>query len=238
MKKLLIIKTGTTYPSIREREGDFDDMVIAGAGLARQDVTVCPVYDSQPLPGLSGFYGVIITGSHAMVTDREKWSEQLAQWVRDAAFGRIPVLGICYAHQLLAQALGGKVGYHPGGLEMGSALIELTAEGMADPLLEVLPAKFTGHVAHAQTVTALPAGARGLAHNSFEPHHAIAFGHGTWGLQFHPEFTAGTVHMYIDEDKAWLEKKGYNTGAMHSSVVESPYGEAILKRFIELSKRT
>jgi GMP synthase (glutamine-hydrolysing) len=236
MKKLLIIKAGTTYPAIRNKAGDFDDMVVQRAGLAEQDVTVCPVYEKQRLPDLSGIYAVIITGSHDMVTDRADWSVYLADWIREVAFGEIPLLAICYAHQLMAAAMGGSAGYHPRGLEMGSTQIELTQEGMIDSLLRVLPASFKGHVAHAQTVTALPAGVRVLAHNSFEAHQAIAFGPGAWGLQFHPEFTADIVHMYIEEDKERLEKKGYDTAALHGSVVESLYGEVILKRFIELAK--
>jgi GMP synthase (glutamine-hydrolysing) len=235
MKKLLIIKLGTTYPSIRKKLGDFDDMVIAGAGLSRQDVSVYSVYEGQELPGLNGIYAAVITGSHAMVTDRASWSIYVGEWIRDTAFGKVPLLAICYAHQLMAQALGGDAGYHPGGLELGSADIELTREGMADPLLGVLPARFSGHAAHAQTVTALPAGARVLAHNSFEAHHAVAYGPGAWGLQFHPEFTAGVVHMYIDEDKERLSKRGYDIEALHRSVVESPYGGTILKRFVELA---
>ena len=236
MKKLLIIKAGTTYPAIRKKAGDFDDMVIERAGLSLRDVTVCPVYQEQRLPELSGIYAVIVTGSHEMVTDRAGWSVFLADWIREVAFGKVPLLAICYAHQLLAEALGGSAGYHPRGLELGSALIELTQEGAADPLTGVLPPRFTGHVTHAQTVTALPPGARVLAHNSFEAHHAVAFGPKMWGLQFHPEFTADIVHMYIDEDKERLEKKGYDTAALQGSVVESPHGGILLKRFIELAK--
>jgi GMP synthase (glutamine-hydrolysing) len=236
MKKLLIIKAGTTYPAIRSKAGDFDDMVIERAGLPGREVTVCPVYEKQPLPELSGIYATIITGSHEMVTDRADWSVYLANWIKETAYGKIPVLAICYAHQLAAAALGGSAGYHPRGLELGSTLIELTPEGAVDPLMRVLPARFTGHVTHAQTVTALPAGAKVLAHNSFEAHQAIAFGPNVWGLQFHPEFSADIVHLYIDEDKERLEKKGYDTAALHSSVVESPYGGTLLKRFIELAK--
>lgn len=236
MKKLLVIKAGTTYPAIRKKAGDFDDMIIARAGLRRQDITVCPVYEGKALPEPEGFYAAIITGSHDMVTDRAIWSILLEDWVRERAFNKIPVLGICYAHQLIAQALGGKADYHPGGLEFGTVSIELTETGKADPLMKGLPAMFPVHVAHAQTVAQLPTGAVTLACNKFELHHTIAFGHNIWGLQFHPEFTADIVHTYIDEAKKGLEKKGHDIQAMHNLVVETPCGETILKRFIELAR--
>ncbi len=236
MQKLLIIKAGTTYPDVYKKAGDFDDMIIGKAGLSREDVIVCPVYERQWLPELNGIYAVIITGSHAMVTKRAEWSVYLADWIREVAYNNVPLLGICYAHQLIAQALGGDAGYHPRGPEMGTTLIEITQEGKTDLLMQGLPPIIPVHVTHAQTVTELPQRSRILAYNSFEPHHAIAYGPQTWGLQFHPEFTADIVHMYIEEDKEGLEKKGYDTAAMHNSVVESPYGETILKRFIEFAE--
>jgi len=237
MKKLLIVKAGTTYPSIRNTAGDFDEMVIEKAGLTKKDVIVCSAYEKQELIELDGIYAVIITGSHDMVTDRAQWAMYLADWIREKVYDKLPILGICYAHQLMAMALGGGAGYHPRGVELGTAYIELTQAGKTDPLLRGLPEKLPVHVAHAQTVTDLPAGSRVIARSSFEPHHAIAFGPKAWGLQFHPEFTADIVHMYIDADKERLEKRGYDTAALHRSVTESPYGGMILKRFIELSAR-
>lgn len=235
MKKLLIIKVGTTYLAIRNAAGDFDDMIIRKIGISKKDVTVCPVYEKRQLPSLQDFYAVIITGSHDMVTDRAGWSLYLSDWIREVALNKVPVMGICYAHQLMAQSFGGEVGYHPQGLEIGSTFIDLTDEGKTDPLFAELPLRFPVFVGHSQTVTSLPPGARVLAYNSFEPHHAIAFSPRAWGLQFHPEFTVDIMHSYLEQDKEALMQAGYDTEALHSSVADSPYGKIILKRFIELA---
>lgn len=237
MEKLLIVKLGMTYPSIRRVAGDFDDMVVAKTGVSAREVTVCSVYEGQPLPDISGIFAVIMTGSHAMVTKRADWSVYLEQWLREKAYNRVPVLGICYAHQLIAMALGGQADYHPGGMELGTTGICLTREGMQDPLMKGLPQEFKVQVAHAQTVTALPREGKVLAGNSFEKHHAIAVGGMTWGLQFHPEFDAEIVNMYIEEDKDWLTGKGYDVRSMHNTVEDSPCGGIILKRFVELASQ-
>jgi GMP synthase-like glutamine amidotransferase len=73
--------------------------------------------------------------------------------------------------------------------------------------MQGLPVSFAVYATHAQTVTALPAGTSVLACNSFEPHHALAFGKNAWGFQFHPEFTADIVRMYIERSRdSWRKR--------------------------------
>jgi GMP synthase (glutamine-hydrolysing) len=235
MRKLLIIKTGTTYPSIRDKTGDFDELIIAGMAVSRKRVIVASVYDGQALPAAESLAGIVITGSEAMVTDGDKWSEYTARWLRKIAAKAIPTLGICYGHQLIAHAYGGTVAYHPGGEENGTVGITLTAAGEYDPLFQVLPAAFQGHALHAQTVITLPAGARVLARNSFEPHQGFSLHGHLWGVQFHPEFTAEIVRMYFDIEQEQLVKAGYNVAELRNTVQEHPFGTRLLQRFAALT---
>jgi GMP synthase (glutamine-hydrolysing) len=110
MLNILVIKTGSTLPSLLDRQGDFEDWVIAGLGVPRDQVQVANVQAGDVLPEPDDVAGVVITGSHSMVTDHEPWSERAAAWLRRAVVRQTPVLGICYGHQLLAYALGGEVG--------------------------------------------------------------------------------------------------------------------------------
>ena len=113
--RILVLKLGDTLPALKARKGDFEDWIVAGLGVAREDVRVVDVPRGDPLPDASDHDGIIITGSEAMVTERREWSERTADWLRKAV-GRGPaVLGICYGHQLLAHALGGVVGNNPRG---------------------------------------------------------------------------------------------------------------------------
>jgi GMP synthase (glutamine-hydrolysing) len=158
----------------------------------------------------------------------------LAEWLRSIPAELLPVLGICYGHQLLAHAFGGEVGYHPQGVEIGEVGIELTEEGRKDQLLGCLPSSFPGYVTHAQTVIKLPVGAKLLAKNDFEPHHAFVIRDSMWGVQFHPEFTAAITRAYIDKQKPKLIQAGYDINKLLDNVQERGYGRALLRRFLEL----
>ncbi|MBV7273936.1 glutamine amidotransferase [Clostridiaceae bacterium UIB06] len=234
MKKILIIKTGTTFPSINESYGDFEDFVINQIDLPKKDVIVCSVYKGDILPDLKEISGVIITGSHSMVTDCAEWSVATEKYIRDIANRSIPVLGICYGHQLICQAFGGIVGYHPEGKEIGTVNIELTEEGKKDELLGILPDSFLGHVVHSQTVVKLPADAKLLARNDFEKHHAFVIYGSIWGVQFHPEFNFEITKAYISEQKENLIKEGNDIDELYNSLKEHEYGKMLLKRFIDL----
>jgi GMP synthase (glutamine-hydrolysing) len=236
MKKLLIIKTGTTCGVIRRQAGDFEDMIIDRCQIPISRTATCEVFKRQRLPEISDFFAVIITGSHAMVTDNPRWSIYLAQWLKEKAIGVVPILGICFGHQLIAHCSGGKVAYHPQGKELGTVMIRLTDEGQSDALLKVLPTEFPAHVAHSQTVIDLPYKARLLAGNTFEPHHAFSIGRFTWGVQFHPEFTADIIRLYVKLQEKQLLKNGYDAGAVLNSIKDNPFGERVLKRFLEIAE--
>ena len=199
MKSLVIFKVGDTFDRLSKQMGDFDRWIIDGIGYFPYPLSVIDPRKENDLPDNAIVAGAIITGSHSMVTDRAVWSENLATWLRSAVAMNIPIFGICYGHQLLAHALGGDVGYHPGGIELGSVSIKRTAEAVGDPLFSGMPEVFSAQVVHRQSVLRLPEKAVLLAGNAFEPHHAYRVGDFAWGVQFHPEFSADAMAGYIDE---------------------------------------
>ena len=237
MKPILIIKAGTTFKVTAQAFGDFEDWTIRGMGLSGEEVRIIAAYRNEPLPRDDSFSGVVVTGAHSMVTDHEPWSENLAKWIPQMIEQQIPILGLCYGHQLLAYATGGEVRNHSKGREIGTVKVKLNSAGAVDDLLKALPREFLAHVTHTQTVLRLPPDAELLASNSFEPHHAFRVGDCAWGVQFHPEFDANIMRSYIDEQSQELGREGQDISTLRSEVVETPHATAVLERFASLGLR-
>lgn len=234
MPALLIIKTGSAVEPARRRGGDFEQWFSAGVGLTADQTQVINVQLGQSLPDPAAFSGVIITGSSAMVSQREPWSEGVAAWIPRALDSGVLLLGVCYGHQLLAHALGGEVGPNPRGLNMGTVPARLTEAGRQDPLLAGQPDPLPVQVSHSESVLALPPGARLLASCALDPHHAFALGSRAWGIQWHPEFDAATVRCYLRDRRQWVIDHGLDPDALAHATADSPHGEALLRRFGEL----
>ena len=145
------------------------------------------------------------------------------------------MLGVCYGHQLLAWAFGGEVGFHPDGREIGSVPVNLTDAARADRLFAELPAQFVAQVSHQQSVLSLPEEAILLGWNDFEPNHAFRLGQTSWGVQFHPEFTAEITRAYINARQADLQAEGLPVAALLESTEPSPESAALLRRFCTLA---
>lgn len=234
---ILILKTGSTHAHIRERLGDFEDWIASGLRQGG-DATVL-THDAMAggaLPAASSLAGVVITGSHAMVSEREPWSEALLPWLRDAVAGGLPVLGICYGHQLLAHALGGEVAHHPQGVEIGTVQVTRRQESDEDPLLGGLPTTFAAQAVHWQSVRKLPPGARWLASSAHEAHHAFRVGERAWGVQFHPEFSDEALRAYLGGMDELLGAQGRDAPAIRAGLQPTPEAASVLPRFAQLAR--
>ncbi len=235
MKKLLIIKVGDTIPELAKRRGDFEDWFIAGLGLDSAQVAVFDPRTGAGFPPPNSLAGILVTGSHTMVTEHQPWSERTAKWLVDMVGAGIPTLGVCYGHQLLAYAFGGEVGNNPNGTQEGTTTIELTPEGLADPLLGGLGVeKFDAQVSHAQSALKLPPGATRLAFDSWDANQSFRIGQKAWGVQFHPEMDAEIARTYIHAERAELSAEGLNPDEILASVRQSPLAAQTLKRFSQI----
>lgn len=234
MAKLLIIKTGNTHQAIAQHHGDFDRWFARGLSSTGLTLEICDVAAGESLPARESVDGALITGSPAMVTERAPWSEAAGQWLAQAAEAGLPLLGVCYGHQLLADALGGEVGFHPGGREIGSRSLQTLAAAAADPLFADLPQGFMANLSHKQSVLELPPGAVHLVQGDFEPHQVFRWGEQCWGCQFHPEFDAAIMTAYVDSLAQEMAAEGMDAEAHRTQVTETPEAAAILSRFAAL----
>ena len=232
----LIVQTGTPVLPMR-RHGGFPHWIRVAAGLQREDAVVVDVESGERPPSPRGFAGIIVTGSGAMVSDRAPWSEACAEWLRAAIGQGRHVFGICYGHQLIAHALGGEVGDNPTGREMGTVEVRLDAPAADDPLCTDAPARFLAQATHQQTVLRAPPHAAPLAHTDQDGHAALRFAENAWGVQFHPEFSAGHMRGYVAARAAALRQEGRNPIAVHAAVRATPAARAILRQFVRRAVR-
>lgn len=156
------------------------------ADLVEFDVT-----DEQRPDGFE-FDAIVVTGSRASVYWDEPWIDPLVEYVGEAADRGLPILGVCYGHQVLAEALGGRVAGMDG-FEIGYNTIERVRE---DTLFAGIDEEFTAFTTHGDTVSRLPPGASLLAENEYGVH-AFRKGH-CWGVQFHPEYDMTTARSVTE----------------------------------------
>jgi GMP synthase (glutamine-hydrolysing) len=231
MKKLYLIKAGTTFPATKKQFGDFDRWTATALGSVDIEVRIVDAEQGASLPPEEECAGVVITGSHAMVTDNVPWSVKLEKWIAFLLKASIPVFGICYGHQLLARAAGGRVGFHLHGKEIGTVRVQLLPDCSTDPIFQSLPKSILVHVSHSQAVLDLPKAATRLAAGTHEPNHAFRLGSCAWGVQFHPEYSADIMRSYIKEQTSELDSAGIDLSHLLNSVSETPIAAQILRRF-------
>jgi len=231
---VLIVQTGTAPVELRARLGDFPHWFRRGFGLPAAAVTTIDVQAGQSLPPPRRIGAVVVTGSAAMVSQRHEWSERTAQWLADAVKSQVPVLGVCYGHQLLAHALGGRVADNPRGREIGTVTIDCLAAAAHDDLLRATD-PFAAQATHVQTIVDLPANASVLARSSHDDYHAVRFARRVWGLQFHPEFSVAAMRGYLRLRADALRREGLDDGQLAGGVRSSPRARMLLRRFLRLA---
>jgi GMP synthase (glutamine-hydrolysing) len=231
MQPILILKTGQTLSSIATKFGDFDAWIMTGMDLPSNHFQTVSVFQGEPLPPLDNVSGIVITGAPAMVTDKLDWIETSQHYLVNAVETGVPVLGICFGHQLMAQALGGKVGLNPAGREIGTTNITVSNEAGEDALFSGMPGKFKVHTTHMQSVMELPPGATVLAGNSVDTHHALRFAENAWGIQFHPEFDEEIMTSYIRERYDEIHSEGQDPNKLLSQVTLAQEAQDLLKQF-------
>jgi GMP synthase (glutamine-hydrolyzing), C-terminal domain or B subunit/GMP synthase (glutamine-hydrolyzing), N-terminal domain or A subunit len=167
-EKIIILDFGSQYTQLIGRR-------------LRELNVYCEIHPCTKVPALDeGVKGVILSGSPFSVRDPKAPQVDLS-----AIKGKLPLLGICFGAQYLAQHYGGEVSAS-NTREYGRAILEIVDAEV--PLFKGLPRSSEVWMSHGDTISQLPTGAKVMASTQDIPYAAYYFpSEPTYALQFHPE---------------------------------------------------
>lgn len=171
-----ILQTGLAPEALSENMGDYPDMferLLAGNGF---DFRTYRVVEGKFPASVTECDGWLITGSRHGAYEDHPWIPPLEVFIRECFAAHVPMVGICFGHQIIAQARGGRVERHAGGWAVGAT--EYDFEGETRTL----------NAWHRDQVTVVPEGARVIASNDFCTNAALLYDDHALTLQAHPEF--------------------------------------------------
>jgi GMP synthase-like glutamine amidotransferase len=228
MPKITIVETGVVSPSARAQHGSFPQMFerLIGEADASAGFATVRLMDGEMLPDPEKLDAILLTGSPAGVYEDLDWIAPLERFVRAAYQLRIPMAGICFGHQLIAQALGGTVRKSEKGWGIGRHVYDvMPGNGVIGGEKLALAAS------HQDQVIAPPAGATTIFRSAFTPHAGILYAKGTaMSVQPHPEFTAAFADWCCE--KAGLNGAPEPLVASAKASLEQPLDHADLGRAI------
>ena len=181
-----ILITGHAPDELQPEFGDYDAFfarLLDGYGFT---FSTWNVVDSQFPQDIHSADGWLLTGSRHGAYEDHPWIPPLERFIRDCYAVRRRMVGICFGHQIIAQALGGRV--------------EKFAHGWAVGRTEYDWGGTTLHANawHQDQVTALPEGAQKLAGNDFCEYAALVYDDRAFSVQPHPEYGEAPFSLLID----------------------------------------
>lgn len=176
--KIGILQTGMAPAELVDTHGEYPDMFakfLAGRGFAFQNYSVVNNEFPNSIHAADGW---LITGSKHGAYEKHSWIPPLETLIRDIYAAQIPLVGVCFGHQIIAQALGGKVEKFSGGWSVGQ--VEYEMDGRNTPV--------SLNAWHQDQVVDLPQDARVIGGNDFCKYAMLAYGDRVLTVQPHPEF--------------------------------------------------
>jgi GMP synthase-like glutamine amidotransferase len=200
MPHITIIETGLLDPQIRARHGSFPEMFerLISAEDASAAFDVVSVPNGDPLPDPGSLQAILITGSPAGVYDGLDWIAPLEDFVRAAYARQTPMVGVCFGHQLIAQAMGGTVRKSDKGWGIGRHVYQVAPGNgvIAERQLAIA-------CSHQDQVIEAPPQAQTILSSSFTPHAGLLYANGTtFSVQPHPEFDTDFAHTLCELHKS------------------------------------
>ncbi|KAH7010077.1 class I glutamine amidotransferase-like protein [Ilyonectria destructans] len=214
--RMAILETDKTPSSISDTQGSYGDIVErllrrgfkqAEGPIPELQVTKWDVVGAQSYPQLDEIDGLFLTAGKYAAYDDYPWAFKLMDFLKESYQKRIPILAICYGHQILARALGGKVIKNPKGCELSVTKVNLTPSG-----IDLFGTDHLNlHQMHLDTVVGIPPGMEIIGSSAisevqfmYEPGRVL-------GVQGHPEANGFIIKKYLESrfEKDLIEARQY-----------------------------
>jgi GMP synthase-like glutamine amidotransferase len=189
--KITVIEVGRAPGRLQELYPRYPEMFASLLSAVDDTLTfeTVALVDGETPPDPAGLDAVLITGSPAGVYDLTPWMTPLRTFIRNAAEAKTPMVGVCFGHQVIADALGGDVRKSDKGWGVGRHTYDILAR---EPWMMDAGSAFSLGVSHQDQVIAPPAVARTLARSAHTDHAMLVYDDAPiMSLQGHPEFTDG-----------------------------------------------
>ena len=184
--KIGILVTGHALDELQETHGEYDAYFarfLDGYGF---EFVSFFVVDQEFPDSVDQADGWLITGSKHGAYEDHDWIPPLEGLIRDIYASGRPLVGVCFGHQIVAQALGGKVEKFGGGWSVGHTTYDIEGEPMAI------------NAWHQDQVTELPPGAEVIGSSDFCANAALLYDNRIYTIQPHPEFTSHMIGQLLD----------------------------------------
>lgn len=184
--KIGILQCGHAMPEVAERHGEYPDMFVRLLDGNDFEFETYKVVDLEFPKSVNDADGWLLTGSRHGAYEDLPFIRPLEGFIRAAYAAHVPMVGICFGHQIIAQALGGKVTKYPQGWAIGRSEYDFGD---------------LGHIAlnawHQDQVVALPKDAKVIARNKFCDNAALIYGDRIFSVQAHPEFNNEVIRDFV-----------------------------------------
>lgn len=204
---------------------------LAGVGAA-YDYAVFNVTAGEFPADPVGFDAVIITGSPAFVDDPHGWIATLLDHIRKIVAAKTPLVGLCFGHQAVIAAMGGKVGRKDTWIFGGAEFDVIEQRPWMDPPSDRLKL----YAANTAQVTRLPEGFDLLGGSTACPIALTALGDHVFTTQFHPEMSDTFIHDLVEE---YVDEIGDGIAEARASIIDPAQGPLFglwMRRFIEMPR--
>lgn len=242
LPRICLYSVGDTSDQLRAETGSMEDWF---APLFAQHPVTYELFDARSgrLPDPTRYAAIVTTGSRSSLTEPEPWMEAAVELVRQAYTARIPLLGICFGHQLISAAFGGSVIRNPIGWQVSTRPFHVREQAHADPLFAGVEGELLANWAHQDIViedTLSPLnGIQVLASSPKAAVAAVAAGPKIRGVQFHPEITGSisrtvikTRHDILAREADELQRPHDHPDKLISTACDATAGEQVFHNFL------